>query len=92
VLDPTRWVQRLRDWAMVDGSCYSDGMDDDPDMRQERIGHPGSYMLRLLRYLGLKPYALKPYALTPYALFAPGGLPAEFRDCAQLCSRTWVLA
>ncbi len=81
VVHPTRWVQLLRDWSMLDGSCFSDGMDDDLVMRQSRWRHPGSYMLDLLRDLGLK----------PYALFAPGGLPAELRDCAQLCSRTWVL-
>ncbi len=95
VLDPTRFVQRLRDWAMLDGSekqrlrdwamldgpCFSDEICD-LVMRQSRRRHPGSYMLDLLRDLGLK----------PYALFAPAVLPAELRDCAQLCSRTWVLA
>jgi hypothetical protein len=85
VVDVLRWVHRLREWALRDGSCFSDGMDDDVGMRQARRLHPGSYMLDLLRDLGLKPTGINP------ALFGPVALAAELRDCRQLCPRMWVV-
>jgi hypothetical protein len=84
MVDVLRWVQRLREWALRDGSCFSDGADDDVGMRQARRLHPRSYMLDLLRDLGLKPTGINP------ALFGPVALAAELRDCRQLCPRMWV--
>ena len=85
VVDVLRWVWSLREWALREGSCFSDGMDDDVGMRQARRLHPGSYMLDLLRDLGLRPTGPNP------ALFGPVELTASLRDCRQLCPRTWVV-
>jgi len=83
VLDPIEWVTRLHRWAIVDCSCFSDGMDDDQGMRQSRRNYPGSYMVDLLRRLGLRPTGNNP------ALFGYINLPAELGPSMQLCPRLW---
>jgi hypothetical protein len=85
VLDPLRWVQRLRDWALNE-TLSLDDMFNGVHMRQTRRKHPGAYMLDLLHDLGLKLTASNP------ALFTPVTLPAEVFDCGQLCSLMWVVA
>jgi hypothetical protein len=49
------FVQRVKDWALRDCSCFSDGLDDDPVMRQSRRNRPCAYVLGLLGDLELKP-------------------------------------
>jgi len=87
VLDPIEWVTRLHRWAKVEGSCFSDGMDDDEFERRSRHNHPGSYMLELLRKLGLAPTGNN----LPDFLFGHLNLPAELHSCMSLCPRVWLV-
>jgi len=79
------WVSRLQDWALCDCSCFSDGCDDDLGMRQSRRRYPGSYMIDLLRDLGMKPRD-RPRQR------AMCQLPASLANCKQLCVQVWCTA
>jgi hypothetical protein len=82
VVQRLRWVQSLQDWALRDCSCFSYGLDDDLGMRQKRRRHPGSYMIDLLRDLGLQPTRQWEWAVEP--------LPTCLEACWRLQVRVWV--
>lgn len=54
VLQPVVWVERLRYWALNDGSGFSDGIDDDPEEREKRRRDPSMCIINLLRKMRLQ--------------------------------------
>lgn len=54
VLQPVVWVERLRYWALNDGSGFSDGLDDDPEEREKRRRDPSMCIINMLRKMCLQ--------------------------------------
>lgn len=80
VLQPCAWVERLHEWALLDGSCFSDGLDDDPGNRAYRRSYPSVHVGNLLRDMHICPVCR--FAMTTSAV--PGRV---LRD--PLCWRVW---
>lgn len=70
VTDTDSWAERIIAWAVHESSWFtgSDGHYDDVGRREARHVHPGSYMLDLLRELGLRPHGFNPFNTAPVAL------------------------
>ncbi len=70
VMDLSRFTERIIGWAVHESSWFTghDGHYDDVGRRQARQVHPGSYMLDLLRELGLRPHGFNPFNTAPVAL------------------------
>ena len=70
VMDLSRFTERIIRWAVHESSWFtgSDAVYDDVGRREARQVHPGSYMLDLLRELGLRPHGFNPFNTAPVAL------------------------
>lgn len=80
VQQPRAWVERLHEWALYDGSCFSDGLDDDPGRRAYRRSYPSAHVCDLLRDMHI-------CRVCRFAA-AAGGVPSRvLRD--PLCWRVW---
>ena len=81
VLDVLAWVQGLRDWAIA---LSREDRFNGGTMRQTLQKHPGSFMMDMLRELGLRPSRIQP-VIRPLI-----DLPEELGCCGCLCPRLWV--
>lgn len=54
VLQPVVWIERLHYWALNDGSGFSDGLDDNPRERENRMRYPSVCIINLLRKMRLQ--------------------------------------
>lgn len=80
VLQPAAWVERLHHWALVDGSCFSDGLDDDPVRRESRWRYSSVYIVELLRKMLLQPQCKFRNKFKD---------PVAFQDPMPLCWYVW---
>jgi hypothetical protein len=83
VIHPDEWIRVLESWAQLDES-HLEVMDQfDHDIPCVRERYPGSYIIDLLRHLGLKPGTREPEQMHD-------SWPAHWAKCKPLCVRDFT--